>query len=151
MTSSDDFRSAFSGGPTDLNGGQAERAADAARERILDAADDAAVSAGQAAGRARASADKISGQANDQLNQAMNVAGQQLHSAAQQVRSIAPEGPVADLAGRTAEFLERGGSYLQSSDPGTALGDLEQLIRRRPLQALAVGLGIGFLIGRSGK
>lgn len=152
--SGSDFSNTFSGGPTELNGGQnvAEQAARAAQEartqagglveeahRVLDnAADTLGVKSGP-----------LNSETNVQLNQAMNSAGQQLRNAARQVRQLAPEGQAADLAGRAAELLERGGSYLEATDPNTAIGDLEQLIRRYPLQALGVGLGIGFLIGRS--
>jgi ElaB/YqjD/DUF883 family membrane-anchored ribosome-binding protein len=153
---SSDFSNTFSGGPTELNGGQdlAEQAAQAAQQartqagglveeahRVLDhTADTLGVKAGP-----------ISGPANEQLNQAMNIAGQQLHTAAQQVRQLAPEGQAQAVAGRAADLLERSGSYLQATDPNTAIGDLEQLIRRYPLQALGVGLGLGFLLGRRGK
>jgi ElaB/YqjD/DUF883 family membrane-anchored ribosome-binding protein len=178
MTSDNEFAGTFSGGPTELNGGQdqaeqAARAAQEARQRAHDATshvaaeahsaiDQGADRAAAAAARARASADKLSGQAeakalqisqdaNQRVDQALTAAGQRLHTVAQQVRQSAPEGQAGELAGRAAEALDRGGSYLQSADANTVIADLEHLIRRYPLQSLAVGLGLGFFLGRGGK
>jgi ElaB/YqjD/DUF883 family membrane-anchored ribosome-binding protein len=146
MTSDNDYANTFSGGPTKLNGGEdlAEQAARAAQEARRTMA--------QGAAQARELAEKAqAGQPAEQLNQAIATAGQQLQGVARQVRQLAPEGQTGEVAGRAADLLERGGSYLQSADTDTIRTDLEQLIRRYPLQALAVGLGIGFLLGRGRK
>ena len=54
---------------------------------------------------------------------------------------------LGDLASRTAGALRRGGRYLSESGPTGVRRDLEGVMRRRPLETLLAGLGIGALIG----
>ena len=49
-------------------------------------------------------------------------------------------------AGQT---LERAGSYLAEQDFAAMRRDIEGLVRRRPIEAILVGLGLGFLLARS--
>ena len=51
---------------------------------------------------------------------------------------------VQDMAGTVADTVTSSGTYLQDL-PGELLG----LIRRHPLSALLVGVGLGFLLARS--
>jgi hypothetical protein len=75
--------------------------------------------------------------------------GETLHSLAGTIRDRAPgDGPVAMAAGRLAEKLQAGGTYLQERGIGGAVDDLTVLIRRYPLQAILVGVGLGFLLAR---
>lgn len=148
MTSNNDYP----GTPRTMNSGQdqteeAARAAEALRQQVAEGAAKTHETAEQLHNRAEQGAR----QANEQLNQAISNAGQQLQSAARQVRQYAPEGQAATIAANAADLLDRGGSYLQSADTNTIATDLEYLIRRYPLQALAVGFGVGLLLGRRGK
>jgi hypothetical protein len=49
-----------------------------------------------------------------------------------------------------ANKLDAAGSYLQEKDVDHMMGDLTGMIRRHPIPALLIGLGIGYLLaGRS--
>jgi ElaB/YqjD/DUF883 family membrane-anchored ribosome-binding protein len=90
-------------------------------------------------------------QLNERLNQGIRAASKQMGSMAQQVRQRAPEGQAGEVAQATASVLDRGADYLQGADIESLQSDLERMIRRSPLQALAIGVGVGFLIGRTLK
>lgn len=94
-------------------------------------------------------ASELASQAADKTDDAMSATGQGMQSLAQTVRDKAPGGTVGDIADTAATALEKGGTYLQQSDPATVRNDLEEIIRRNPIPALLVGLGIGFLVARS--
>ena len=48
-----------------------------------------------------------------------------------------------------AHSLESGGRYLQEEGLKGIADDMTNLIRRNPIPALFVGIGIGFLLARS--
>jgi ElaB/YqjD/DUF883 family membrane-anchored ribosome-binding protein len=112
-------------------------------------ADDAREKAHEVATDVQEKAAHIGDQATDQLNSAMSTAGQQLNTLAQTVREHAPDVKVRNLADTTAGALERSGTYLENANLDTVRSDLETLIRNHPVESLAVGLGIGFLLARS--
>jgi ElaB/YqjD/DUF883 family membrane-anchored ribosome-binding protein len=114
---------------------------------------------GDVAQQARAKAEELTGaakekagQAADQIDSAMTSAGQQMNTLAQTVREKAPaEGRLGEVANTTAQALERSGEYLQRADLDTVRSDLETIIRRKPIESLFVGLGIGYLLARAFK
>jgi hypothetical protein len=66
------------------------------------------------------------------------------------IREKAPhEGAVGTAATAVAEKLDVAGSYLQEKDLNHVLSDVSSMIRRYPVPALLVGLGIGYLLARS--
>jgi ElaB/YqjD/DUF883 family membrane-anchored ribosome-binding protein len=78
----------------------------------------------------------------------MTATGERIESAAHQVRERSPEGRPGQVAGRAADTVERSGRYLQQSSPSDVQSDLEQLIRKHPMESLLVGAGIGFLLSQ---
>lgn len=88
--------------------------------------------------------------ASDQANDVMTSAGSQMSNLAQTVREKAPvEGRAGEIAANAADALDRSGRYLQDADPQMVRRDLEQIIREHPIEAMLVGLGIGYLLARS--
>jgi hypothetical protein len=47
-----------------------------------------------------------------------------------------------------AEKLDVAGTYLQEKDLNHVLDDLSGMIRRHPVPALLIGLGVGYLLAR---
>ena len=83
------------------------------------------------------------------LDKAAAVAGEKLGSAAELLRQKAPrEGRIATAATAVAARLENTGSYLQEQGFSGAIGQLEGLIRRHPVQALLLTLGVGYVLAR---
>jgi hypothetical protein len=58
----------------------------------------------------------------------------------------------AGVLGRTpssvADTLEKGGRYLQEEGLGGMVEDVARLIRRNPIPALVMGIGLGFLLAK---
>lgn len=135
---------------------EAARMAEEARRRAHATTSNVAGGAHGAIDRAADQAGKLEGhgggaEVNERLNRAIGAAGQQIGSLAQQLRERAPHGQGGELAHSAAEALDRGAGYLQGADVDTLRGDLERWVRRSPLQALAVGVGVGFVLGRTFK
>jgi hypothetical protein len=73
-----------------------------------------------------------------------------MSSLAGSIRENLPEGGVLRTAGSgVADALESGGRYLKEEGFKGMADDLTELIRRNPIPALLVGVGLGFLIARS--
>jgi hypothetical protein len=131
-------------------GDTAHQAADYLRSHSADEiADDARSKADDLAGTVRDKADEVGTQASDKINSALTSTGQQISNLAQTVRERAPEGQVGEIAGATADALDRGGRYLQDQDLEGLRSDVEGIIRRYPIQSLLVGAGVSFLLARS--
>jgi hypothetical protein len=67
--------------------------------------------------------------------------------------SIKEKGPKDGMLGTATravgDTLESGGKYLEEEGLSGMMEDVTGLIRRNPLPAVLVGIGIGFLIGRT--
>jgi len=95
-------------------------------------------------------AQQLGGQAAEKADAATTTVGEKISDVAQILRQNAPErGPVAQAADTTAQTLERAGSYLREQNLTDMQVDIEALIRRYPMQALLLGFGVGYLVGRT--
>jgi vacuolar-type H+-ATPase subunit H len=99
--------------------------------------------------QASQTASQLGEKATDTANSAMNSTASSMQTLAQTVRENAPSGKVGEYAHTTATALEKGADYLQHTNVDDVRNDLEALIRRRPVESLLVGLGIGFLLARA--
>jgi hypothetical protein len=48
-----------------------------------------------------------------------------------------------------ASTLEKGGSYLQDKNLSGMADDVTEMIKRNPIPAVLIGVGLGFLLGRT--
>jgi uncharacterized protein YjbJ (UPF0337 family) len=96
----------------------------------------------------------IPGKTEDRMSdpsavQPMSAVGEKIGSLADVIREKAPhEGAVGTAATAVAEKLDVAGTYLQEKDLNHVLDDLSGMIRRHPVPALLIGLGIGYLLAR---
>ena len=73
--------------------------------------------------------------------------GSGMTSLADTLREKGPEaGVLGTVTSRTAETLDTAGRYLRDEGVTGMAGDLTNMIRRNPMPALLVGLGVGFLL-----
>jgi hypothetical protein len=80
---------------------------------------------------------------------AVETVGGQMKSLAGTIRDKAPKGGVLGTAASgVASTLESGGVYLQEHNLHGMAEGVTDLIRRYPLPAILVGVGMGFLVGR---
>ena len=59
------------------------------------------------------------------------------------------EGMLGDATRAVADTIQQGGRYIEQEGLSGMADDVTELIRRNPLPAVLVGIGIGFLLGRT--
>ena len=109
----------------------------------LDTARDMASQAGKKASEA---ASYVSQKAED----ATSAVGSGMKSLAGTIRENSPrEGMLGSAGSAMASSLESGGRYLEEHGLSGIGEDLTDVIRRNPIPALLIGIGVGFLIARA--
>jgi hypothetical protein len=102
----------------------------------------------EAAGAATDAAKNLGRKADD----AVGAAGGGLRTAADSLRQHTPhEGVLGAASSRVADALDRGGRYLEEEKLSGLAKDMAALVRRYPLPAVLLGVGLGFLIARTGR
>lgn len=120
--------------------------ATAIKEKAKDVASTASEMATQAKDKAQEWASTASSKANDVRS---NV-GEGIESFAGKIRDKAPEqGMLGSAAAGVANTIEAAGSYLRDHDFGEMGQEVTNVIRRYPIQAILVGVGLGFLLARA--
>jgi hypothetical protein len=122
------------------------KAQDTATDTAWQANEKAKDIAANVAGKAKEVASAVGHKAED----ATHAFGSGMQSLAGTLREHTPEGGVLGAAtGSVASSLESGGKYLQQEGLSGIAGDITALIRRNPLPALLVGVGVGFILARA--
>jgi len=131
----------------DQQAGQAQQAAEQAREKVGEATEQAKEQARSLAGQAQ---DRI----REQVDQRSTQAGERVGGTAEDVRSVGEQlrnqgkdGP-ARIVDQAADRIERAGSYLRDSDADRILNDVEDFGRRNPWAMLAGAAIAGFAAAR---
>lgn len=131
------------------NNATAPKPMDSVREagsQAVDQAQEALHSVGQMATNALPAAGQVIGQSADSLTSA---AGGRIKGLGEQMaRNMPKEGLLGTASQTVAQGLEQGGDYLSREGISGLAGDVTELIRRNPVPAVLLGLGIGYLIGR---
>jgi hypothetical protein len=118
---------------------KAKEAAGGVMDKARDVASNVASTAGDLASNVGKRADD-----------ATTAVGGGMKSLAQTIRENAPHGGmVVQASGMVASTLDSSGRYLQDSGLSDIADDVTNVIRRNPIPAVLVGIGIGFLIARA--
>jgi hypothetical protein len=126
-----------------------EEAVTGAADKARDVASSAADKARDAAAAATHKAGDVASAAGERAEAAASALGGSMQSWAGTLREKAPhEGMLGSAAGTVANTLESGGRYLQEEGVSGVVDDLTEIIRRNPIPALLVGVGLGFLLAR---
>src|SRR5437899_9333840 len=130
-------------------------------EKAKDIASSAAQTAGQAAAgtaqKARdmassavRSASDLASDVGHRAEEATSTVGGSIRSLAGTLRENLPhEGMMGAAGSAVADTLERSGRYLEQEGLRGIGEDLTSVIRRNPIPAVLIGIGVGFLIARS--
>jgi hypothetical protein len=130
----DETRTPAAGQPGTESGG-AGRMMEKARETASDVAHGASEAASAAGRKAEEAASRVAGG---------------MQSLAGTIRERGPrEGMLGEATSRVAHSLETGGRYLQEEGLSGMMDDLSGVIRRNPIPAVLIGIGIGFLLART--
>jgi ElaB/YqjD/DUF883 family membrane-anchored ribosome-binding protein len=120
---------------------------------ILSSVESAAAKAGekvqQATSAAMSKAQDLASSASRRVDEAAAALGERVRSAGGAIRERGPrEGMLGSATGAVAESLENTGRYIQEEGIGGMAEDITELIRRNPIPAMLVGVGIGFLLAK---
>jgi ElaB/YqjD/DUF883 family membrane-anchored ribosome-binding protein len=129
---------------------QATQAADKAQQSAsgaLDKAKEAAVHTGEAIScAAQAAGDVVAKKAED----ATAAVGRGMETLGEKVREKGPhDGMLGTASEKVADALERGGRYVEEKNLSGMADDLGEVIKKNPIPALLIGVGVGFLLGRA--
>jgi len=128
-----------------------------AQEAGAQLADKARDTASSVAGQARDAASSVARTAGnvasaigERADDATSSVGSGIKSLAGTLRENAPHGGMmGSAASSVADALETSGRYLQEHGLGDIGSDFVNLIRRNPIPAVLVGIGIGYLFARA--
>jgi hypothetical protein len=129
---------------------QAKDMASSAAQKAGEAAWSATQKAKDMASSVGHSAGDVASNVGQKAEDATSAVGGSMRSLAGTLRENLPhEGMMGSASSTVAETLDRGGRYLQEEGLRGVGQDLTNLIRRNPIPALLIGIGVGFLIARS--
>jgi len=136
---------------------EASQALDKSREaasHVGEAAGHAASAVGQKAQELASAvgqkAQNLAGTVGHKAEDATAAVGHGMHTVADKVRDNLPsEGMLGSASKAVADTVDSAGKYLEDKNLTGMMDDVTGLIRRNPVPALLIGLGIGFLIGRA--
>jgi hypothetical protein len=127
--------------------------ADKARDvvsNVADKAGDVANRAGDMAHKAAEKAGQYASAAGDKADNAVESVGGSLKSFAGTLRENLPhQGMLGGATESVAGALESGGRYLEDKGLSGIGADVTDLIKRNPVPAVLLALGLGYLIARS--
>jgi len=131
-------------------GGQAKDLASQAMDKGREVAGQVADKTKEAAGHV---GDAVSGAASyvgHKAEDATAAAGSGIQQVASKVRDAGPNQGMLGSATRTvADAIDETGRYIHDKNLTGMVDDMTGLIKRNPLPAVLIGLGVGFLIGRA--
>jgi hypothetical protein len=117
-----------------------------AKEVVSSVADKAKDAASSVSHRAGEVASTVGHKAED----ATSAVGSSMKSLASTIRESGPHGGMMGSATSTvADTLESGGRYLEEHGLRGMADDLTHVIRRNPIPAVLIGIGLGYMIARA--
>jgi len=100
--------------------------------------------------RAKEAAQDLATTAKKKAASATHSVGAGMESLADTIREKGPhEGTLGRASSRIASSLESGGHYLQEASLSSMAEDVTNVVRRNPIAAILVGVGIGYLLARA--
>jgi hypothetical protein len=138
------------------NKGTVGQTFDKARDTAANVAEKAKDVAGQAVDKAKDAAASVGGMVSDtaknvgrKADDLTSQAGTGIKNFGDTIREHAPQGGMlGDAAKTVASTTKQVGSYLEEEGLSGMFEDMTNLIKRNPIPAILVGVGLGVLIGR---
>ena len=135
---------------------KAKQTATKAKGQASAAKDTAKQKAGQAKDQASAKANQAKAQASEKADAGMDQAASGMDKLADTIRDKADGsgdggamGAVSGQATTVADKLDQASGYLRDKDSDELVSDLEALVRRRPMESVAVAVGVGFILSKA--
>jgi hypothetical protein len=128
----------------------ASKAVTEAKEAGVALASQAGESASAAMTAVKEKASDLASGVVDRVDSGIHAAGRGMENLAQGIRDNTPnEGFMGTASGKVADTLESSGKYLEQHGVGDMVDDLTEIIRRNPIPAVLVGIGVGFVLAKA--
>jgi hypothetical protein len=125
-------------------------AASHAGEAVSHAAQAVTQKAGEVASAVGNKASEVASTVGHKAEDATAAVGSGMQTLADKVRDNTPhEGMLGTASRGVADAIDNAGKYVEDKNLSGMMDDVTGLIKRNPVPALLLGLGIGFLIGRA--
>lgn len=120
------------------------------KDKVQDTAHAFTERAGEMASNVAHRTGEMASTVGKKVDSGVSAAGSGMQSFADTVRERGPSsGMLGSATSAVADTLENTGEYLESHGLSGIAEDLTGLIRRNPIPALLIGIGVGFLIARA--
>jgi hypothetical protein len=127
-----------------------QEAGNTAAESVKSAATYVADQARDVASNASRGAANLGSFLDNKAGEATSAIGGGLKAAGEAIRQNAPhEGRLGQATSAVAQTLNDTGDYIEREGVQGIAGDLTSLIKRNPIPALLLGIGLGFLVARA--
>jgi ElaB/YqjD/DUF883 family membrane-anchored ribosome-binding protein len=139
-----------SGSFSGMDQGSGQDTAGQAKDKASEIGSKAQEKAGEVGGMAQEKAGEVSGTVHEKADMGMDKAASGLGTAAEKLREQGEQqgGKAGTYATTVADKLEGASGYLREKDSDQILTDLEDLVRRKPMESLLAAAGIGLLLSR---
>jgi len=128
----------------------AKDAANSATDKVKEAATHAGQAVSSVASAAGQAAGNVASTIGHKAEDVTAAAGRGMQNLGDKVREKGPEeGFLGKATDKVAGALETGGKYLEEKNLSGMAEDITGLIRRNPIPALLIGIGLGFLLART--
>jgi hypothetical protein len=128
---------------------KAENAGAAGMDKAKEIASSAVDTAKEAAASVVHTMGEAASAVGDKANEATSAVGSGMESLAGTIRQHTPhEGMLGKASTSVADNLETGGRYLQEEGLSGMADEVTNLIRRNPIPAVLIGIGLGFLLAK---
>jgi ElaB/YqjD/DUF883 family membrane-anchored ribosome-binding protein len=122
----------------------------AAGQKVQETAQSAGQKAQDLAHTAGQKAQDLAHTAGHKAEDATSAFGKSLETAADKVRQNTPnEGVLGRASEAVASTLEQSGRYIEQKNLTGIADDMTEMIKRNPIPAVLIGVGLGFLLGRT--
>jgi len=127
--------------------GHATEHAKEAAGSMADKAKEAASAVGDMVSNAASNAGAAISKTADRMT---NTAGSSVKQLGETIKQKGPQGGVFGSATKAVgDTIQEGGRYLEEEGLSGMMDDVTELVRRNPIPAVFLGIGLGFLIGRT--
>ncbi len=114
--------------------------------KMLNAAKDTAMDVAE---RAKQTASNMAESAGKKANEVTSSVGSTIKNVGEKIKENAPtEGYLGQASQSVASSIEQSGRYLEEHGLSGLAEDVGSLIKRNPVPAVLVAVGIGFMVGR---
>jgi hypothetical protein len=119
-------------------------------DKVKEAAETAADKAKEVAGNVAEQVSHVASVVGQKADQVASGAGTGIKNLGESIKAKGPqEGTIGDATRAVGTGLEQGGKYIEEAGLTGMVDDLGELIKRNPIPAVVVGLGLGIIVGRA--